>query len=568
MNFKSFRRGGSLLVLVVGVVAGGTIILPCPATAACAFRAELVDELEDLFPDSEVSHPPRTRFHTDAARGTIAGLHILVNHVKRGEPLRFTLRSHGEVVDRARWYRLVDVPVEFNTGLESRTEQYDGRRNPFVIRRAPFRVYDAIAPVESPWRRDAATAAIRVELDIPPDAEAGEHDYTIEVKAGGRSLSLSWTIKVFEVAVPPSGRDTLAFTNWFSVGNMAKWHGLEPWSEAHWEMIRRYARLMARSRQNVFRVNWYEFFNRVKDGTYVLNDVKLRRYVKLFLEEGFYYIEGGTVAHRPNADWSSTYWVLNRTNTRATSLEGNAELAHLARQVMREIDAHGWKDRWLQHVADEPTKENAADYRILAGMVRKYMPGIPILEATMALDLAGAVDIWCPQVQEYQKNRKAFDAFRKQGDRIWVYTCLVPGGPWLNRLLDQERMRPMLIGWAAARYDLDGYLHWGLNQYRANPFQQSVVRHPHVPTPQYSLPAGDTHVVYPGAEGPWSSMRLEAHRVGLEDYELLRLLKKRDPKRADAIIHRVIRAFDDYTKDPAVYRAAKGELLTALAADR
>ena len=48
---------------------------------------------------------------------------------------------------------------------------------------------------------------------------------------------------------------------------------------------------------------------------------------------------------------------------------------------MEEVERNGWKKRWIQHAADEPAGDNAADYRVLVGMVRKYMPGLPILDA-------------------------------------------------------------------------------------------------------------------------------------------------------------------------------------------
>ena len=79
------------------------------------------------------------------------------------------------------------------------------------------------------------------------------------------------------------------------------------------------------------------------------------------------------------------------------------------------------------------------------------------------------------------------------------------------------------------------------------------------------LPAGDTHIVYPGADGPWSSLRLEAQREGFEDYELLRLLQAKRPALAAKVLARAIRGFDDYTKDPAVFRAARRALLKGLA---
>ncbi len=47
----------------------------------------------------------------------------------------------------------------------------------------------------------------------------------------------------------------------------------------------------------------------------------------------------------------------------------------------------------------------------------------------------------------------------------------------------------------------------------------------------------------------------------MEDAELLRLLERRDPKRAAAIIDRVLRAYDDYELDVPAYRAARLELI-------
>ena len=119
-------------------------------------------------------------------------------------------------------------------------------------------------------------------------------------------------------------------------------------------------------------------------------------------------------------------------------------------------------------------------------------------------------------------------------------------------------------GWALVKYDLAGFLHWGFNHYCSgvDPFTQSVV--PHGQGPPNYLPAGDSHVVYPGKDGPLSGQRFEAQRIGLEDAELLRLLAARDPARAQAIITRLFRAFDNYETDLAAYRAAKRDLLIAL----
>ena len=221
---------------------------------------------------------------------------------------------------------------------------------------------------------------------------------------------------------------------------------------------------------------------------------------------------------------------------------------------------NGWEARWVQGILDEPDDQFVDRYRQLVSVLRRLKPDIRILEATITMKVAGLVNIWCPQVQEYQANREFFDARKAAGDKVWVYTCLSPGGPWLNRLLDEERLRQVYMGWALAKFDLQGFLHWGGNFHTARPFVELVRYHMEG---QY-LPAGDSHILYPLPEGPLSSHRFQAHRIGMEDCELLAQLKSHDAARAQQIIGRVLQGFDKYVKDVAAYRAAREQLLTAV----
>ena len=132
-----------------------------------------------------------------------------------------------------------------------------------------------------------------------------------------------------------------------------------------------------------------------------------------------------------------------------------------------------------------------------------------------------------------------------------VYTCLDPAGNYCNRLLDQERLRQVWLGWAPALYDnIEGYLHWGgmfmdrLDFYRLN-----------------SLPAGDPAIMFPGFFEVYSSTRLEAHRIGFEDLVLLEQLKERNFSWVENLIHTVFRRYDDYEKDIVQYRKARRLLL-------
>jgi len=518
-------------------------------------RAELRDSLEFLFPDSLVSRRPRLKARLDVPRGGTVSVHVLLNQMRRGRTVRLLARGAGGTRVRAEWFRLLDVPVEINTGPRGFVET-KGQRNRYVIRRAPFRVYDAMMPVERLFKAAAATEALRVHLPVPASARAGVRRYSLEISSAGRSIRLELNVNVRRPVVPPAGGNSL-----LSVERMASRHGLEMWSQPHWRMIRRYADMMIHARQNAF---WcpLRYVFAVRRGRPILDRERLRRYVRTFTAAGLHYIIGGHFAKRTGDQWDASTFDLLLTGNRATSPAGNADLACIARQLMDEIGRNGWQDRWIQHVADEPIEANAADYRILTGMVHKYMPRIPVMDATLDASLVGSVDIWCPQGQRYQARRAQFEAVRALGDKVWFYTCCFPGGPWLNRLLDMELLRPALLGWYAALYDLDGFLHWGLNQYPSDehPYSRSITR---ARSPAQHLPAGDTHIVYPGDGGPWSSLRLEAQREGLEDYELLKRLRATNEAAALRIIRKAVRGFASYTKDVKAFRAARRQLLIA-----
>jgi hypothetical protein len=305
--------------------------------------------------------------------------------------------------------------------------------------------------------------ALRVEVPIAPDAEAGPRTYTLTLAGGDWSLRLRWNLTVHAAIVPPSGPQSPGYTNWFSPTVIAQRHGLTQWSEPFWEMLGRYADLMARGRQNTFWIRWGDFVSVGPDGKVSLDRPRFKRYVRLFLDRGFTRVEGGHVARRHQGNWSSPRLDIGLTGSDASSEQGRAELAAILSEVRAALAELGLPKHvvYLQHLSDEPTKTNAESYKALAEQVRRHLPGVRIFEATMALELVGAVDHWCPQVQEYQNRRDFFEARKRAGDSVWVYTCLAPGGPWLNRLLDQKRLRQVYLGWALVKYDLSGFLHWG-----------------------------------------------------------------------------------------------------------
>ncbi len=78
------------------------------------------------------------------------------------------------------------------------------------------------------------------------------------------------------------------------------------------------------------------------------------------------------------------------------------------------------------------------------------------------------------------------------------------------------------------------------------------------------LPPGDAWIVYPGDRQLLDSIRHEAMRDGVEDYELLTLLASRNGEQAAALAQKVVASFTSYVRDAATFRQLRQELLEAL----
>jgi hypothetical protein len=228
---------------------------------------------------------------------------------------------------------------------------------------------------------------------------------------------------------------------------------------------------------------------------------------------------------------------------------------------------HQLTNSWMQHISDEPTAAQSQCYKDVVKLVKSVYPEIRIMEATNDRDsLIGGVDVWCPLINDFQENESFFREREKNKEQVLVYTCLIPGGKWLNRLLDQEKLRMVYFGWGAYRYKTSGFLHWALNQYHGDPYTYSVLRHTSPAAgPENFLPAGDTHIVYPGADGPLSSIRFESHRIGVEDFEMLTDLGARNPEAAEKLTGQLFRTYTDYETEVGIYRKVRKELLRRLA---
>ena len=108
----------------------------------------LVDPLESIYPDANQLDNYTHTWKGDFPLGVPMDVHVLLK-LPLGEDFTLSAVENGKELDINVWSQLVDVPVEQNTGLDSRTEQFMGKTNPHVVRRAPFRIFEVIRPLDT-----------------------------------------------------------------------------------------------------------------------------------------------------------------------------------------------------------------------------------------------------------------------------------------------------------------------------------------------------------------------------------------------------------------------------------
>ena len=530
----------------------------------------LFDPLEWMYPDrlddlkSGLKKPC-----FDVPRGGFCSVGMVMKGLRPGETVELEADDPG-----CRFFRMKDVCVNLNTAEISFAERPDNPKSQSVTRNAPFRVYDVLCPMDKTFIPDSAAAPIYIQRAVGRNESPGLHTVNVRIRSGNERKTAAFSFRVSPVRLPRTGKGTVYFTNWFDPQNFDFPGTIKLWTKRFWKLTADHAALMHHMRQNTFLVPLSLFF-RYDSGKFTLLEKELKQWIRIFTDAGLYWVEGGHPGVR-DGGWNAVDFKVIHSGHSVRSREGCRDLASMMMQLRAFIDRNGLRDRWIQHVADEPIACNAGPYRIFAGIVRRYLPGIPLMDALSDLNIAGAVDIWCPQIQIYQREREGFEAVREQqGDRLWVYTCCCPGGHWLNRLCDGELTRPLLLGWGCAEYRIEGFLHWGWNQYKhyttpdippyQDPYEVTAPRHNDNDTS--CLPPGDTHIVYPGPNGTiYPSLRLEAQREGIEDWELIRMLQRKAPEKCPKIVRRIFRTFNDYTADPRKIREARSDLLRELEA--
>jgi hypothetical protein len=292
------------------------------------------------------------------------------------------------------------------------------------------------------------------------------------------------------------------------------------------------------------------------------------------------------------------------------SLEGHVagtpEHRALFRAWCSEVRAHlvekGWLDKAVVYPFDEPAEKDYPFVIDQLRLIKEDFPGLRRMVPMMlgaAPEFVGYVDYWCPILSSF--NPTFAHERQKAGDISTWYICTGPRAPYIGSFIDRPATDLRVWLWQSWQNQVEGILVWTTNWWTSNTAYPDSLQNPYLDTMSWfegygtevgekkPWAAGDGRFIYPPEacfdggqspvlDGPVSTIRLEAQRDGIEDYEYLVQLKRllaengstlnADEAARYAKLLEVPSAIsgglNTYTTDPAPIAARRQELARAI----
>jgi hypothetical protein len=241
----------------------------------------------------------------------------------------------------------------------------------------------------------------------------------------------------------------------------------------------------------------------------------------------------------------------------------------------------GWADKAYVYVYDEAPRSAWPEVKKIDKAIKSAFPEARIIqclnEPEGVKDLTGFADVFDVYVTQYHKAGVA--ALQKKGVEVWLAICCCPTDH-PNFFIEYPLIDVRTTFWICWKYKVNGFEYWSPNAWGIN-CQKKGDKWPKVPWVANSFDRynGDGYLIYPGEDGrPYSSIRFEAFRDGLEDYEYLWTLndllakaeaaKKSgraiDTARKLLLIDDLVKETGAYDTDPAKYVAYRAKMAEAI----
>ncbi|MCX8053078.1 MAG: DUF4091 domain-containing protein [Armatimonadetes bacterium] len=395
-------------------------------------------------------------------------------------------------------------------------------------------------------------AALHLSLRVPRGIPGGVYEGPIILKANGEEIAFNRIEAEVANVDLPDARDWSFFLNvWMNPATIARRHGVEVWSEEHFQLLCPYIEDLAlHGQKTVVAPICYQpwgvqtrdpYPNSIRwkksNGKFEFDFTAFDRYIELHEQYGInraihcYTIvqgdkNGGNMIEFFDVDAGEIKLVKAAVGdefyTFAWGSFLKAFVEHLKRRDWLGRAYIGFDERSPEtmEAAIDFIAEHAPELKVsLAGnTIEDLYPKIDDLALQIGFNERGVTEaspaersaMGIAQLLRIDTLRSATK--RATNMTTSFYVCSGPEHP--NTFLFSPLVESRMLPWLALQGEYDGFLRWSYNDWPDDPYN-----HPEWGT----WPTGDVFFVYPGENGPVSSLRWEQLMEGIADYELAKI---------------------------------------------
>lgn len=526
------------------------------------FSARLLDITSHIFKDNFPADTCYLPLHTP--RKTTLSLQVAI---RSAASQLFTVSvinlqhsmGGGAFPGTIKFKQLLPVHIEGNTQGSTRSVPGGPIPDawvPYFVRLAPFDMLEVIKNLPSNTLQATAneTTAAMVQLDIPSNCTTGLYQGTIRVEdSSGGTKDFPFSFQVHNTVLP--GGYYLDCTHWLSElpEDLKSGSPVASWSEDHWNLLVKAGKLLREYGDNVMftplvnnRHALIQSFWDPVQKKLSFNYSRFDRWINTFDTLGFERFAGHHV--RFQGLGSTQVLFLKNTlsgdtvalNTTALSLECFQETFFA--DLDKHLDTLGIKNRYIQHVFDEPAPNLIEEYRRYNAIAKGVMHGVKTIDAINSSPnlFSPLVDIQVFSLTGIVTQKNTTVASRMADNKtIWLYNTSGPYPPHPNRQLDRPVTENRLWPWIAQRYNATGYLFYAANLYRgvSDEYASSLGA---LPDGQRLHPPGDAWHYYRSNDGLLPAMRMLNFREGMIDVTLLTKLRTVNPDKVRELQNNLI----------------------------
>ncbi|WP_086558987.1 DUF4091 domain-containing protein [Streptomyces africanus] len=418
---------------------------------------------------------------------------------------------------------------------------------------------------------------------IPKGAKPGTYTGTVKVNADGRTqTTYPLTIEVADASVPDPKDYSFFLDVWAQPETIAKNHGVKLWSDDHWRLIDKYDRDLASHGQKVINTTivdnpWHHQWSlgtresqtatpytsmvgwAWNGKTFSFDFSRWDKYVETARRAGL----GPDIgAFSMLAFQDQEHLTYTDTSTGKTVYEnvdlGGDRWRQAWGAFLPAFEKHVKAKGWLDHTWLSFDERPISTMTVVKDFVHEVAPAfddrISVAGSINTEGVASNLSVDWGGIDAMTKEK--VEERRKAGKITTFYVYGSPAHP--NTLSYSPAVESRMLPWISAQRDLDGFLRWSYNSWTSDPFKQPV----------YIFTQGDEYLVYPGKDGPMSSIRWEQLKEGIEDYELIAQLRKKDGGTdSDALtdaLTTATRNLDGRTKDVNDIETARAAVVKGL----